>query len=145
MTNLNTTLKDTVKIYVEKEAIKLGLLGSNITTKGKLEFQRIEFFESCAGESIVDSKLINNIPSEESKEQISYSLDTAAILEDDKNNLSNTEEERLKARKTQEIELAYVTRIIEEEYNRLKNSVITYEAPVSEEGNDISHLITGDF
>ncbi len=145
MTNLNTTLKDTVKIYVEKESAKLGLLGSVITPTGKLEFQRMEFFESCAGESIVDSELINNIPSEESKEQISYSLDTAAVLEDDKNNLSNTEKERLKAEKTQEVELAYVTRIIEEEYNRLRNSVITYEASVSEEGNSISHLITGDF
>ncbi len=145
MTNLNSSHEDTVRTYVEREASKLGFLNAVMTIKGKLKFQGIGFGDGCAGEAIINSALINNLISEEDKDQISYSIDTVSILEDDKNNLASTSLERLVAERTQDVELAYVTRIIEEESIRLRASVITYEAPISQGGNDITHLITGEF
>lgn len=142
MTILNSSVENTVRNYVETESWKLGLTNASIDDDGMLNFYDIDFGDSCAGEAIMESDLLNNLPSIFDQENLAYHIDTIAILEDEKERMNCYLKEYMLLEKSQEVSLEEVKKIISEEYGRLKQS---YPPTLSDKGNDISHLISGDY
>jgi hypothetical protein len=142
MTILNNAVTNTVRNYVELESEKLGLTNASIDEMGNIDFYDIDFGDSCAGEAITESDLLNNLPSVFDQEELAYHIDTVAILEDEKEQLHFCLKEYMLLERSQEVSLEEIKKIISEEYERLS---LSFSATMSDQGNDITHLINGDY
>lgn len=142
MTILNNAVTGTVRSYVELESEKLGLTNASIDDNGNVDFYDIDFGDSCAGEAITESELLNNLPSAFDQENLAYHIDTVAILEDEKDKLNHCLKEYMLLEGYQAVSLEEIKKIISEEYERLS---LSFSATISDQGNDISHLISGDY
>jgi hypothetical protein len=137
-----TTLQNTIRNYVEEETVKLGLTRAEISEEGKLYFGDIDFGDECAGSAIIGSELLNNLPSVFDRENLAYAIDTAAMLEDEMSSLNKSLKEYMLLEQAQSVSLSDIRKIIEQEYARLEGTI---DYHMTEHGNDISHLLSGDY